>query len=152
MESVFDIASFYLSKAPMTQKKLQKLVYYAYAWTLTLLNDKEDNLDNKLFNEEIQAWVHGPVCPSLYAKYKGYGWEAIPSEIYDVTNLEADVLDVLEQVWTVYGGFNGNELESISHQEMPWQMARVGYSANQPSNEQISDNIIYQYYSKRLED
>lgn len=38
----------------LTNKKLQKLVYYSQAWSLVLNDNK------KLFKEPIEAWVHGP--------------------------------------------------------------------------------------------
>lgn len=149
MFSVFDVASFFLSKGAMSQKKLQKLVYYAYAWTLTLLNDDPEHLENRLFNEEIQAWVHGPVCPDLYRQYRSYGWSDIPSMPSNV-QFDADVLDVLEQVWEVYGDFTGNQLESISHREDPWKAARMDCSVNEPSQEKISDELIFCYYNERV--
>ncbi|WP_366513810.1 type II toxin-antitoxin system antitoxin SocA domain-containing protein [Planktotalea sp.] len=43
--------------------KLQKLVYIAYGWHLALSG-------KKLFTEEIEAWKHGPVVPSLYHEFK----------------------------------------------------------------------------------
>lgn len=43
------------------------MVYYA--WTLTLMNDTSSNLSNKLFYDNIEAWVHGPVIGSVYMKY-----------------------------------------------------------------------------------
>lgn len=36
--SILDIANWFLSKEPMTHKKLQKLCYYAQAWGLALYN------------------------------------------------------------------------------------------------------------------
>lgn len=151
MFSVFDVASFFLSRSSMSQKKLQKLVYYAYAWTLTLLNDDPDHLENRLFNEEIQAWVHGPVCPALYQEYRSYGWADIPPAPFDEALFNEDVLDVLEQVWEVYGGFTGNQLESISHREEPWKAARGNCSVNEPSQQRISDELIFRYYNERVE-
>lgn len=149
--TVSRVADFYLSRESMTPKKLQKLIYYAYAWTLTLLNDDENHLETKLFPERIEAWVHGPVCPQMYYNFKEYGWNPIPQKTsVDIEQFSPDVLDVLEQVWDVYGGFNGNELESISHQEEPWLIARKGYNANQPSNEELDDKIIYHYYNQRV--
>ena len=46
-----EVADWFLSKGEgkISPKKLQKLVYYAYAWTLTLLNDSAEKLTNKLF-------------------------------------------------------------------------------------------------------
>lgn len=150
MATVFDVANFFLAKSAMSQKKLQKLVFYAYAWTLTLLNDDENSICNKLFQEEIQAWVHGPVCPSLYSRYKIYGWDNIPQIDFEGYKFSDEVIDVLEQVWEVYGNFTGNQLEDISHQEEPWKEARNGISAYESSKEVLKDAIIYRYYSSRL--
>ena len=72
-KTVFEVANFFLSKESMSPKKLQKLVYYAYAWTLAILNEDELNIDYTLFDEPLQAWVHGPVCPDLYYDHKCYG-------------------------------------------------------------------------------
>lgn len=55
MYAVTDIVNFFLSRSSMSPKKLQKLLYYAYAWTLSLLNDK--------INEMVEA------IPSLH-EYK----------------------------------------------------------------------------------
>ena len=70
--TVLDVAQWFLAKEPMTHKKLQKLCYYAQAWHLALLNEP-------LFNENVEAWIHGPVIPALYAKYADYGWSDIPT-------------------------------------------------------------------------
>ena len=58
MCKVEDVANYFLSKKSMSPKKLQKIVYYAYGWTLALLNEDIKALDNRLFNEPIEAWIH----------------------------------------------------------------------------------------------
>jgi uncharacterized phage-associated protein len=50
----------------MSNLKLQKLMYYAQGFSLVLFN-------KPLFPERIEAWIHGPVIPAVYHKYKGYG-------------------------------------------------------------------------------
>ena len=65
--TVFEAAEWFLHKKSFTHKQLQKLCYYAQAWHLALLN-------RPLFDEEFQAWIHGPVCPTLYAHYVDYRW------------------------------------------------------------------------------
>ncbi|WP_374049741.1 type II toxin-antitoxin system antitoxin SocA domain-containing protein [Paenibacillus larvae] len=35
----------------------------------------------KLFDDNFEAWVHGPVNPQLYTEYREYGWQEIPQEI-----------------------------------------------------------------------
>ena len=67
--SAQDVANWFLAKADyeagdvITPLKLQKLLYYAQGWTLAILN-------KNLFEEDFQAWTHGPAIPSIYRKYK----------------------------------------------------------------------------------
>jgi uncharacterized phage-associated protein len=75
LTSVLDIGRYFIYLAnqnhkPITNKKLQKLVYYSQAWSLVLNN-------KKLFNEPIEAWVHGPAVRSLYCRYKNFGFSPI---------------------------------------------------------------------------
>ncbi|MDT2240776.1 DUF4065 domain-containing protein [Paenibacillus larvae] len=37
--------------------------------------------EKKLFDDNFEAWVHGPVNPQLYTEYREYGWQEIPQEI-----------------------------------------------------------------------
>lgn len=61
MYDVMKVVNWFLSKESMTPKKIQIMVYYAYAWVLTIMNDSVDNLQFRLFGNPIEAWVHGPV-------------------------------------------------------------------------------------------
>ena len=42
----------------LSNHKLQKLLYYAQAWYLAFE-------DTPLFDEDFEAWVHGPTIPAL---------------------------------------------------------------------------------------
>lgn len=44
----------------ITPLKLQKLIYYAQAWSLAL-----PERAYPLFDEDMQAWAHGPVVESV---------------------------------------------------------------------------------------
>jgi Uncharacterized phage-associated protein len=147
--TVFDVADWFLGKDSMSPKKLQKIVYYAYAWVLTLMNESENDLDIKLFDSRIEAWVHGPVIPELYHKYKKHGGDIIPQKS-DVPEFETDIKDVLEQVWDVYGKYTGNQLESITHQESPWIKAREGCSPVEICTNEIKDSDIFKCYIERV--
>ena len=75
MLNCFDIADYFVRLANETgdyisNLKLQKLVYYAQAWYLAIS-------DEALFEEDFEAWVHGPVIPELYQEYKSFGWRPI---------------------------------------------------------------------------
>ncbi len=150
MYTVDNAANFFLSKESMSLKKLQKLVYYGYAWTTALLNDTVEDIHFKLFESSIEAWVHGPVVPELYHKYKDFGWHDIPKiKNFDESIFESEVLDILNQVWDAYGKLSGNQLEMISHHEKPWIEARKGIPAYMASSTSISDKEMFTYYNEQ---
>lgn len=146
------IAQWFLSKSSMSPKKLQKILYYAYSWVLTLMNDESTNLQNRLFDDKFEAWVHGPVIRSIYVKYADRGYHDITDyEGKELPSVSADIKDILEQVNEVYDGYTADELESITHQEAPWKKARVGLSALDSSDKVISDVDIFNCYIKRVD-
>ncbi len=150
MYRVEDVVRYFLSKAEMSPKKLQKLLYYAYGWTLALLNESADDIQNRLFSDKFKAWIHGPVIPYIYAKYKEYGWQLIPMvDDFDETVFSPDVLDILNQVWDVYGSYTGNDLETISHREEPWIKARGNTPAYEACSNELSDKDIFDYFNSQ---
>ena len=63
--TVFDIAKYILhQRGQMSTMKLQKLCYYAQAWSLVWD-------DTPLFDEDFSAWRNGPVCEPLFYATKG---------------------------------------------------------------------------------
>lgn len=141
------IAEFFLSKKELTPKKLQKLVYYSYAWFIALNNDDIDHIDNSLFSEKPEAWVHGPVFPSLYNAYKEYGWHEIPQKEEKVVFENDDVQNLLETIWEQFGKYSADELEAMTHNEDPWKKARQNISPISASNNKIDDQVIFCYYN-----
>lgn len=148
--NIEDIAKYYLCKDAMSNKKLNKILYYAYCWTLTLLNDIENGIENKLFQDKFEGWVHGPVCPKIYSAYKEYGWSHIPKiDSYSLELAKAAIV-ILDDVWNVYGEFTGDELENMTHQEKPWKESRFGLSPFDISNRNLDDSDILQYYTEQM--
>lgn len=152
MSRLNTVAQYFLSKEAMSLKKLQKLVYYAYGWTLALLNESVENMKYHLFPNRIEAWVHGPTIPDLYHKYKSYGWNDIPqvNRLLDIGAFSNNEKDILEQVWEVYGGYTANQLELISHQETPWLDARRGIPPDIASSNLIKDNDMYLFFNQQI--
>jgi len=132
-------------KKPITNKKLQKLVYYAQVWSLVLNN-------KKLFNERIEAWVHGPAIPRLYSKFKKFEFDPITLDGSEFENLNFSnkQLDVLDNVWKVYGKYNAEYLEALTHSELPWQEARGDLPLSHPSNNVINLKTAKEYYARKL--
>lgn len=148
--SVLAVADYFLYKAnkekkPLTNKKLQKLVYYAQAWSL-VLNKK------KLFSEPIEAWVHGPAVRSLYGQYKSFGFSPIVKNVEEgsikITTKDKELLD---EVWNVYGKLDAGYLEMLTHSEQPWQDARNGLQNHQSSDNEITTKTMKSFYSLKLE-
>lgn len=144
MTTIFDVANYFISRSesenPMTPLKLQKLCYYAQAWSLVWDDDK-------LFDDEFQAWVHGPASYELYKKYQGYSPIKEFVGEFNENIFSNDQLETLQAVWDGYGSYSGKYLEQLTHNEDPWKNARVGYSPGQPSNVIIDKNSMKEYYS-----
>jgi uncharacterized phage-associated protein len=103
----------------MTHLKLQKLLYYAQGWHLALK-------DTPLFSDSLEAWEHGPVCPSVWKRFKNFGWNPIPPtecQSDPERDLDADTLPFLDEVWDAYGQFSAKRLEEMTHEEPPWKDA-----------------------------
>lgn len=147
MLSCFDVADYFIWLANETGSfisnlKLQKLVYYAQAWHIALH-------DNPLFEEDFQTWVHGPVIPSLYQKYKPFGWQPILEDV--APDLPEAVSQFLDEVAGEYFACDAYELEQMTHSEAPWDWARGDLPPDVPSNEVIKKEWMKEYYGARVE-
>lgn len=138
MNNIFDVANWFLAKERMTHKKLQKLCYYAQAWSYAI---QPVPLTDAVF----EAWVHGPVCRALYDKYHPYGFDYIPAPSR-TPSFDAQTEDFLCSVWETYGGKTANALEALSHSEPPWQRARLGLPPDEPSDIRIEPSDMRKYY------
>ena len=146
--TVFDVANFFSSKERMTHKKLQKLVYYAYAWYIALNNDSKDNIQNVLYQDTVfEAWVHGPVCHKLYDKYSNnYGMvDKYTGKLNPLITGELEKF--LNKIYKTFSKFTGDDLETMTHREMPWQNARNTLPPSAPSNNPILKTDMFVYYN-----
>jgi len=139
------LAQYFISQGenagrPITNKKLQKLLYYAQAWSLVLR-------DAPLFNEPIEAWIHGPVVPSVYRQYKEFGFAPINNQEYDQNTFPEEIEDLLDEVWDIYGKYDANYLEALSHSEAPWIQARSTLDSDTNSSAIISHESMKNFYS-----
>ncbi|GAB7568120.1 Panacea domain-containing protein [Gemella bergeri] len=145
MNTIKDVAKWFLSKESMTHKKLQKLCYYYVAWSYALYSKVD------LVNPEFEAWVHGPVSPSIYSSYFTYRWNFIPQYEDKVSDFSDEETYLLESVWLTYGDKCGDELEALTHSEAPWIEARSGLGEYERSNVEISPKTMERYYQSVYE-
>ena len=127
----------------ITNLKLQKLVYYAQAWFLALYEEP-------LFNDEFQAWVHGPVNTNLYHRFKDARWQPINCDPFyspdSEPNLPQKVKAHLDEIIDVFFDYSAHTLERMTHNEDPWINARQGLPQSVASNNIISKSDMMNYY------
>lgn len=146
-----EVADFFLAFAnetgeKITNLKLQKLVYYAQAWYLA-------NYGNELFNDDFEAWVHGPVLPPLYKKYRHLGFSVIDEKIGLGTvskRIDAEVFNFLIKVAKVYMPRGAYELELMTHREDPWIKAREGFKPDEVCSNTIDKTAMEKYYAEKI--
>lgn len=146
--SALDVSKYILSKIPVTQLKLQKLVYLSYE--KFLLKTRKP-----LFTQKILSWQYGPVVRELYEEYRAYGSSKIPYEEDDTleiildtqyevpssfmrilsSEVGLDAINIIDEIIEEYKGYTANQLVDLTHEEdKPWSKVK--------RNEQITDEII----------
>lgn len=143
--NVQDIANYFLSLVDssaqdcITNLKLQKLCYYAQGIFLAMYG-------RRLFNENLQAWQHGPVVPSLYHKYKDKGDKGLSVDKgFDINVLPQEIRDFFNDIYIEYGQYSAWRLRDMTHQESPWKQAY-----NKTKNDTISDDTMASFFRSHL--
>ncbi|MER8975443.1 MULTISPECIES: type II toxin-antitoxin system antitoxin SocA domain-containing protein [unclassified Mesorhizobium] len=139
MVSVFDVAAYILHRhGSMTTMKLQKLVYYAQAWSLVWD-------EAPLFREKIRAWANGPVVPELFFSHQGdFVVKSEPKG--DRKKLDSTQKETVDAILKHYGGQSGQWLSVLTHREKPWRKAREGLSDGERGNAEITLGAMANYY------
>jgi len=142
--NVLDIANKLLIRAKnnengdlMSNMKLQKMLYYQQGFHLAYFG-------TPLFDEEIEAWMYGPVIPSVYDHFKNNGRQGIdPGEGQEVP-LESKEETLFNEVYKVYGAYGATGLMEMTHRETPWKATPTGVGNI------IRKNLMESFFKKRL--
>ena len=118
--------------------KLQKLLYLAQGYSYAFR-------DCALFDDEMEAWVHGPVVASLYHTYRSFGYNPIDIT-FQLEPFDEDTLDVLNYVKNNYAKYDAKFLENMTHHQEPWIEARSGLDPDERSVKLISKQSIANYF------
>lgn len=145
MTNIYTVAKYILLKVDsMTTMKLQKLCYYAQAWTLAWD-------DEPLFNEDFEAWANGPVCKELFNLHKGQFRVSASNFLqeYSADDLTADEANNIDIVYDYYGDKESYWLSELTHKERPWKDARQKAHAlpGDPCSEIITKESMASYYA-----
>ncbi|EMW3874798.1 TPA: Panacea domain-containing protein [Pseudomonas aeruginosa] len=112
----------------LTPMKLQKLLFYVQSWYYKLRKQP-------LFDDVFTRWTYGPVIPSIYHEFKGYGGGEIkapgttvvprPTQenplAFEVVAPEInwndqDAISFIDEAVRVYGPISGWQLSQMTHQ------------------------------------
>ncbi len=122
----------------MSVWRLQKLVYYAQAWSLVWD-------DQQLFTARIEAWANGPVVKMLYQEHRDmFSVENWPYGNRErLTDTQRDTID---RVLADYGKLSGRQLSLLTHQELPWREARKGLGTTDHGGREITPTSMQAHY------
>lgn len=143
-----------LSKIRCTHLSLEKLVYYAYA-------DYLCEHSERLFEDHIYAFRHGPVINSVYETFKRSGSQYVkPFEFGDDSDIRTGVkelparsrilfakegtekLSSIDRTIAKYGKYSAGALVDLTHRAgTPWS-----YVDSSVAYQEISDNLIMAYH------
>lgn len=149
-----DVANYILSKTKCTHLSLEKLVYFAYA-------DYLCEYAERLFEDRIYAFTHGPVVESVYETYKRNKAQYISSlEVSADSAAQPQVKELpamsrilfakngakklmsIDQTIQRYGKYTARTLVGLTHRKgSPWSMVDSS-SAYQI----IPDNLIKKFH------
>jgi uncharacterized phage-associated protein len=141
-----DIANKLLSKSTdydagelMSNMKLQKMLYYQQGYHLAAF-------DAPLFEENIEAWMYGPVVPYVYEHFKSHNSGGIEPEVDTPILLTEEEEYLFNDVFEAYIDFSAYGLMNKTHYETPWRTTETGVG-NVISHEKMAD-----FFKKKLED
>ena len=125
---------FEITPDVITHLKMQKLVYYAQGIHLCYTN-------KPLFDEEIQAWPHGPVAQKLYRELKPYKNKDLMQCFKDIKenelHLQQEEKEILQIVFNRYSKYSASALRNKTHAEAAWLEAYEKGKSNIITQEKI---------------
>jgi uncharacterized phage-associated protein len=127
---------------PLTNLKLQKLLYYAQGWFLA-------KRSRALFGETLRAWVRGPVVYEVWSKFRDFRWEPISGRLAKPKLppiAETHLADIIQEYWN----YSAYTLEHMTHRESPWLNARRGIAKDTPSSAPISLEDMHSHFFQLL--
>lgn len=141
MTSIMDVSNYILHQhGPMSPMKLQKLCYYAQAWSL-VWNSQE------MFSEEFEAWKTGPVCRELFLQTQERF--RITANVFpgQADSLSADQKDTIDRVIEYYGKHDAQWLGRLAQMEDPWKEATDHIRNPSPSAAIVTKDSTAKYYA-----
>lgn len=147
-------------KEDISSIKLQKSLYFLFAyWGGFVRKGKSTNgdfveeiidEDDNLFHDKIEAWVYGPVVPSVFHAYKAgeikknyLGQDSLFNDINPIVKSTID--SILDDIFSI----SDFKLVSISHEDKSW-LNHFDEESEYHNEEIPKEEIIQEYAEKSL--
>lgn len=147
----------------LTPMKLQKLVFYAHAWSLVMS-------DTPLVKDKVYAWTYGPVIESIYHEFKGHGstnittpgtelkWDESPDALIEFKYVTPQIpksddlsLSIVDYVLEAYGDQSAIALSNLTHRQgSAWHTVTEQHVGGEPRNLIIPNDVIRDCTSREL--
>lgn len=167
--SAIAIANAFIQRAKekgikdLTPMKLQKLVFYAHAWSLVMS-------DKPLVKDKVFAWPYGPVIESIYHEFKGQGstnittpgtelvWDDSPEALIEfryvtprVPEKDELTLSIVDSILEAYGDQSAISLSNLTHRPgSAWHKIVEEHGGGEPRNLVIPNDVIKDCTSREL--
>lgn len=146
---------------PVTQMKLQKLLFYAHAWHLALKNAP-------LFDEDFEAWPWGPVVRDVYIQTLKFGRDPVTEKIKRLVFTpgnhlsgrfkapevdDSETSSFIQSVWDSHRRFTGIQLSNATHaQGEPWTIIKDAFGGSLDKKPTIPNDLIREVYRRKISD
>ena len=134
----------------LSPAKIQQLLYFSQGWYLGFFGGRT------LFENNFQAWVHGPVNPEIHHRFSG-----LYSPLLTALDLDAlffrsftkyrvylceNDLRHIEQVYRSYVDYSSYQMEHAFKQHAPWKANRAGFGADEKGWKVISKDQMQSFF------
>ncbi len=124
----------------ITPLALQKALYYIQGFHYAFFG-------SFLFEEDCQAWAHGPVYREVYFQYRDYKFNPIEkTESFDAGIFSSNEKVICDSIIHYICCYSGKVLERFTHNEMPWLAARGDLPVTASSERLIGKELIGEYF------
>lgn len=151
--SVHEIGRYILARQdpltePVTNMKLQKLVYLAQGTTLAMLH--RSLWDTTALGARVTAWKQGPVVPDLWREYRTAESRPLPVPTdFDPDSYDGGSRAMVEAVITEYGKLTADQLSKLTHEHDPWVRSRERVRSN-PNDDVIAEPELEEFFTRLL--
>lgn len=111
--SIYIINWCYCFRIPITNLRLQKLLYFVQGEYCCAKKER-------LICEDFYAWQLGPVIPEIYFEFSIFSSSNIPNQ-KETTDIAQSELNIINRILNKYKHFSTWDLVELSHEQDPWK-------------------------------